>query len=125
MVAIKRPVNYLEMFPRNIQVAIFGESTHHQQAYKTELMESLPELKRAGFTHLALEMLPFTIQDKLNRRPKNKHLIKDYIMNVWYRGNEGATLSIFKLIDRAHNIGMKIVGLDISLEEYRAIHSQV
>lgn len=118
MLENRKPVNYLEMFPRSIQVAIFGELDHNTGLYKSELLNALPELRRAGFTHLAMEMLPIFLQKELSRYPANKGKVKAFLTKYWQWGSDANVMAFLKIIDKAHSLGMKIVGLDLAPEEH-------
>ncbi len=122
MLNSRKPVDYATMLPENISVVFFGEMSHNTHAYKTEILNALPELKRIGFTHLALEMFPKNLQDELNaffaKGEKAKEL-KNFLSEYWAWGGDQTANLYFKIIDNARILGLKIVGLDMPYDEHQ------
>lgn len=122
MLDTRKPVKYSEMLPSNISVAFFGEISHNTHAYKLELLQALPELKRIGFTHLALEMFPKNLQGELkafSKKGDNAKLLKSFLEEYWNWGGDQSADLYFKLIEKARLLGMKIVGLDMPYDQHQ------
>ncbi len=64
MSKINTDVNYKTM-AGNARLVIIAESSHNPLSYKYEAVKALKQLKTAGFTHFAMEMLPLYIKDKI------------------------------------------------------------
>ena len=54
---INTDVNYKTM-AGNARLVMLGESSHSAAGYKYEAIKAIRQLKAAGFTHFAIEMLP-------------------------------------------------------------------
>jgi len=125
MLASRQPVNYAKMLPRTVPVALFGEMSHYNSAYQLEIIEILPELKSLGFTHLALEMIPYDEQEKLNNFYKsdaNAKELQEFIEGHWSWGEDNpipAHKMLFKIIETARSLDMKIVGLDMPVDQHK------
>jgi len=61
---INTDVNYKTM-AGNARLVMLGESSHNPAIYKYEAIKALRQLKTAGFTHFAIEMLPRSMQEKI------------------------------------------------------------
>ena len=61
---INTDVNYRTM-AGNARLVMLGESSHNTAGYKYEAIKTLKQLKGAGFTHFAMEMLPRSMQEKI------------------------------------------------------------
>ena len=61
---INTDVNYRTM-AGNARLVMLGESSHSAAAYKYEAIKAIRQLKAAGFTHFAMEMLPLKIKEKI------------------------------------------------------------
>lgn len=79
MINSRKPVNYATMLPPTTQVALFGEMRHYISEYKLEMLDILPLLKNLGFTHFCLEMLPYSMQPKLDAYSKTEQYSADII----------------------------------------------
>ncbi|WP_221794329.1 ChaN family lipoprotein [Oceanobacter mangrovi] len=122
MLETRRPVNYQEMLPRNIEVAIFGEVSHNTNIYKIEFLKALPELKRRGFTHLGMEMFPANLQSELNKfsnTASGSKELAEFLEENWSWGNGSNSVLYFKIIEKARSLGIKIIGLDLPYDQHQ------
>ncbi|XPF94950.1 hypothetical protein ACM9HF_02755 [Colwellia sp. RE-S-Sl-9] len=114
---INTDVNYKTM-AGNARLVIIAESSHNPASYKYEAIRALKQLKSAGFTHFAMEMLPQRIKDNIEyyqRTGQGFDIIKRHFEEHWNR-NSAATTSYGELVKAANSLGMKIIPLDMSIE---------
>ncbi|WP_077342359.1 ChaN family lipoprotein [Pseudocolwellia agarivorans] len=119
---INTDVNYRTM-AGNARLLMLGESSHNAAIYKYEAIKALRQLKAAGFTHFAIEMLPLYMQEKIElyqRTGKGFKVIQQYFDEYWNRGYL-VPKSYGDLVKAAREIGLKIVALDLTLDEMIAI----
>ncbi len=117
MSKINTDVNYKTM-AGNARLVIIAESSHNPLSYKYEAIKALKQLKTAGFTHFAMEMLPLYIKDKIEfyqRTGKGFDAIKKHFQEDW-NWNDAASTGYSELVRAANSLGMKIVPLDMSTE---------
>ena len=114
---INTDVNYKTM-AGNARLVMLGESSHSTAGYKYEAIKAIKQLKTAGFTHFAIEMLPRFMQEKIDfyqRTGKGFNVIQQYFDKYWTHGYL-TPHAYGELVKAARNIGMKIVALDVSVE---------
>ncbi|WP_246019491.1 hypothetical protein [Corallincola spongiicola] len=61
---IETNVDYKTM-AGDARLVLIGESMHNVPGYKLEAIKAIKQLKLAGFTHFAIEMLPKNMQEKI------------------------------------------------------------
>jgi hypothetical protein len=87
---------------------------HTQPAIKHFLADELPILRRAGFSHLAIEMLPTDFQDDLDAwTPESQERIRRHLVTAWSEKGPGVAESLFALIEEAKRQGMGVLALDV------------
>jgi hypothetical protein len=114
---INTDVNYRTM-AGNARLVIIAEASHNPVSYKYEAIRALKQLKTAGFTHFAMEMLPIRIKEKIayyQRTGKGFDVIRQHFKENWNR-NSAATTGYGDLVQAANSLGMKIIALDMSIE---------
>lgn len=114
---INTDVNYKTM-AGNARLVMLGESSHSIASYKYEAIKAIKQLKAAGFTHFAIEMLPKNMQEKIDfyqRTGKGFNVIQQYFDKYWTHGYL-TPHAYGELVKAARDIGMKIVALDVSVE---------
>ena len=119
---INTDVNYRTM-AGNARLVMLGESSHNPAIYKFEAIKALKELKKLGFTHFAIEMLPRSMQDKVEfyqRTGSGFNFIQQYFDEYWARGYL-VPQAYGELVKAARKVGLKIIALDLTLEEMDAI----
>ena len=118
MSKINTDVNYKTM-AGNARLVMLGESSHNPAIYKFEAIKALRQLKASGFTHFAIEMLPRSMQEKIvfyQRTGKGFNVIQQYFNDNWGRGY-GVANSYCELVKAARELGLKIIALDLTLDE--------
>lgn len=114
---INTDVNYRTM-AGNARLVMLGESSHNPAIYKYEAIKALKQLKAAGFTHFAIEMLPRSMQEKIEfyqRTGKGFNQIQQYFNENWAWGYL-VPKAYGELVKVARDIGLKIVALDVTPE---------
>ncbi|MDQ2044912.1 ChaN family lipoprotein [Pseudoalteromonas sp. 20-92] len=114
---INMDVNYRTM-AGNARLVIIAESSHSPVSYKYEAIKALKQLKAAGFTHFAMEMLPVKIKEKIDfyqRTGKGFDVIKQHFKSKWNWTNASST-GYGELVKAANSLGMKIIPLDMPIE---------
>ncbi|MCG7565790.1 hypothetical protein MHM95_05755 [Pseudoalteromonas sp. CnMc7-15] len=114
---INEDVNYRKM-AGNSRLFIISESSHHPAAYKYEAIRALKELKKAGFTHFAMEMLPLSLREKVNtyqQTGKGLETLKHHFDQNW-SWTSGAATGYLELVKAASSLGLKVVPLDMPIE---------
>ncbi|MBB1364670.1 hypothetical protein H5125_21245 [Shewanella sp. SR44-4] len=114
---INTDVNYRKM-AGNARLVIIAESSHNPASYKYEAMRALKQLKAAGFTHFAMEMLPLKIKEKIEfyqRTGKGFDAIKLHFKENW-NWNSAASTGYGELVKTANSVGLKIIPLDMPIE---------
>ncbi|ATG79575.1 ChaN family lipoprotein [Pseudoalteromonas sp. 1_2015MBL_MicDiv] len=114
---INTDVNYKTM-AGNARLVMLGESSHITAGYKYEAIKAIKQLKAAGFTHFAIEMLPHSMQEKIEfyqRTGKGFKEIQQYFDENWAWGYL-VPKAYGELAKAARDIGLKIIALDISQE---------
>ena len=114
---INTDVNYKTM-AGNARLVMLGESSHSIASYKYEAIKAIKQLKAAGFTHFAIEMLPKNMQEKIDfyqRTGKGFNVIQQYFDKYWTHGYL-TPHAYGELVKAARDIGMKIVALDVLIE---------
>ncbi|MEI8704037.1 ChaN family lipoprotein [Pseudoalteromonas sp. B62] len=114
---INTDVNYKTM-AGNARLVMLGESSHSTAGYKYEAIKAIKQLKAAGFTHFAIEMLPRAMQEKIDfyqRTGKGFNVIQQYFNKYWTHGYL-TPHAYGELVKAARDIGMKIVALDVLVE---------
>ncbi|WP_426357547.1 ChaN family lipoprotein [Pseudocolwellia sp. HL-MZ19] len=117
---INTDVNYRTM-AGNARLLMIGESSHNAAMYKYEAIKALKQLKAAGFTHFAMEMLPKTMQEQIDlyqRTGKGFPVIQQYFDENWKWGY-GVPEGYGDLIRAAKNIGLKVIALDLTIEQMK------
>ncbi|WP_278404574.1 ChaN family lipoprotein [Pseudoalteromonas ruthenica] len=114
---INKDVNYRKM-AGSARLILLAESSHNPVIYKHEAIKALRQLKAAGFTHFAMEMLPRSMQEKIlqyQQTGKGFKEIQRYFDENWAWGYL-VPKAYGELAKAAQDIGLKIVALDISQE---------
>ena len=117
MSKINTDVNY-RIMAGNARLVIIAESSHNPVSYKYEAIKALKQLKAAGFTHFAMEMLPIKIKEKIDfyqRTGKGFDVIYKHFRENWY-WNGAASTGYGELVKAANSLGMKIIPLDMPVE---------
>ncbi len=107
------------------RLVMLGESSHNPAIYKYEAIKALRQLKAAGFTHFAIEMLPRSMQEKVEfyqRTGKGFGEIQKYFDDNWAWGYT-VPAAYGELVKSARDIGLKLVALDLTLAEMDSIDS--
>lgn len=115
MSEINKDVNYKTM-AGNARLLMLGESSHNTAGFKYEAIKALKQLKAAGFTHFAMEMLPRSMQEKIDvyqRTGKGFKVIQQYLNENWMWGYL-VPKAYGELVKAARDIGLKVIALDIS-----------
>jgi|GEM_PF-1918546 len=102
------------LLDNDARVLVFGE-THFANAHRHELVEALPSLRRLGFSHLALEVMPSSRKDliagyKAGLVPRAELVAA--IKRIWGHKPE----SYVDLIDSALALDFEVVFLDSDRE---------
>ncbi|GAP75591.1 hypothetical protein W04_2122 [Pseudoalteromonas sp. SW0106-04] len=121
---INKDVDYKKM-AGSARLVMLGESSHNPAIYKYEAIKALRQLKAAGFTHFAIEMLPRSMQEKVEfyqRTGKGFGEIQKYFDDNWAWGYT-VPAAYGELVKSARDIGLKIVALDLTLDEMDSIDS--
>jgi len=121
---INTDVNYRTM-AGNARLVMLGESSHSATGYKYEAIKAIRQLKAAGFTHFAIEMLPSSMQEKIElyqRTGKGFNIIQQYFDKYWTHG-DFSPQAYGELVKAARNAGMRIVALDVSVETMEVMDS--
>lgn len=119
---INMDVNYRTM-AGNARLVMLGESSHNPAIYKYEAIKALRQLKTAGFTHFAIEMLPRSMQEKIEfyqRTGKGFNVIQQYFNDNWAWGYF-VPKAYGELVKAAREVGLKIIALDLTLDEMESI----
>ncbi|MBD1555664.1 hypothetical protein HC752_01780 [Vibrio sp. S9_S30] len=100
-------VSYPSMV-KDSRLVIFGEGSHSIPHYKEEVIRALPILKGMGFTHLAMEMLPVSLQEKVdlyNKTGKGEQHLVDHFNRHWAHGMPAAenAARYYKIVVQARN----------------------
>ena len=114
---VNTDVNYRKM-AGNARLVIIAESSHNPVSYKYEAIRALKQLKAAGFTHFAMEMLPLHINEKIEfyqKTGKGFDAIKQYFKDNW-NWNNAASTGYAELVKAANDLGLKIIPLDMPIE---------
>ena len=122
---INTDVNYRTM-AGNARLVMLGESSHNTAGYKYEAIKALKQLKGAGFTHFAMEMLPRSMQEKIDfyqRTGKGFREIQQYFDENWAWGYL-VPKAYGELAKAARDIGLKIIALDISQQIMEAMDKE-
>ena len=85
---INTDVNYKTM-AGNARLVMLGESNHNTAGYKYEAIKAIKQLKAAGFTHFAIEMLPQSMKEQVafyQRTGKGFEVIQRYFNDNWAWG---------------------------------------
>lgn len=115
---LAKPVDYEKMLGKDTQVAIFAES-HPIDEVRSELGRQIPELKRMGFTHLALEALPASRQGMIENYYAGK--VSDDALLAAVKTDWGWSPHTYKyLIETAKQNGMKVLATDLREESTSA-----
>jgi hypothetical protein len=107
-------IDYSEVIDGSTQVLVFGE-THFTDAHRNELIRALPELKKLGFGHLALEAMPSSKQDLVADYMRGRLTRVEFIAAIkstWGHKPE----SYVQLIDAALAENIEVVFLDSDKE---------
>jgi uncharacterized iron-regulated protein len=118
MSQINKDVNYKKI-AGDARLVMIGESSHSTEAYKYEAMKALKQLKAAGFTHFAIEMLPRIMQESIDfyqRTGNGFNVIQKYFDQYWTHGYL-VPHSYGELVKTARTVGLKIIALDITVDE--------
>ena len=121
---INTDVNYRTM-AGNASLVIIAESSHNPASYKYEAIRALKQLRVAGFTHFAMEMLPLKIKEKIDfyqQTGKGFDAIKQHFKKEW-DWNSATSTGYAELVKAANALGMKIVPLDMPIEMMDKIDS--
>lgn len=108
----KRAVDYASVLGDN-RVLFFGEF-HDNRPIKIEIIENIEGLKRAGITHMALEMLEAEDKPVIDAYMKGD-VSKDEISKLLDKCRTcypGIRADYFKIIEKAKEMGLGIVPLD-------------
>ncbi len=106
-----QPVDYGLMIKPTTRVLAMGE-IHTREIAKTELSNSLEELKALGFTHLAMEMLDSSMQEVIDNYQKSgggKNIIVEQLER--YGWSAAAASLYLDAVDQATKVGLKVVGI--------------
>jgi len=110
----KEPINYAELWKKETPVLFIGER-HTLKSDKDEIIKSLPEFKKLGVTHLAMEMLQEKqqkiIDDYLAGKVARDKVLKIF-KNGWNKG-PGIPEKYMELIDAAKSNGIRILAIDL------------
>lgn len=105
-----------------VPVVFFGEG-HSNISAKNELIENITTLKKAGLTHLAMEMFPKALQVEIDRyylSVKNRETLLRHLQEHWNHG-EGTPEKYLAIVDAAKIEGIKVIGIDnTSVEQGQA-----
>lgn len=114
------PLDWSKLAAGDADVVYIGEF-HPIKSAKAELAAHLEDFKKAGFTHLALEMFRKDKQQLLDDFCKDGSCAKDVGKNLdaeWcWRDATGAYL---ELLEKARKLGFKLVALDVALKDQEA-----
>ena len=109
---LPQTVDYGTLIQPDTQVFIFGE-THTSAATKDELANNMDIFKKAGITHLGMEMFGTDVQgmlDEYSQGGSNEDEIRNYLREKW--GYEGAVDNYMNMIAADRDAGISIVALD-------------
>ncbi len=95
----RKNVNYIELAGTS-KVVILGETSHANRAFQHEVVRALGEFKKAGFSHLGIEMLPTGSKVSLTEKMITQ------IISYYYATHE----LVFR---EAKRLNLTIVPLDI------------
>ncbi len=121
----KGSINYLKNLPeidyKNVlkdqKVTLIGED-HKDFSAKQHVADSAENMKAAGVTHFAMEMIPQEMQsslDKFSNGDKGaREELKNYLMNTWDKSYPGTGEKYMQMLDSMKNAGIKVVGTDIN-----------
>ena len=121
---INTDVNYKTM-AGNARLVMLGESSHSAAGYKYEAIKAIRQLKAAGFTHFAMEMLPRYMQEKIDfyqRTGKGFDSIQQFFDKYWFHGYFTAH-AYAELVKASRDLGLKIVALDVYIETMEVMDS--
>lgn len=99
------------------KVTLLGEH-HKDNAAKEHVAEYAKNMKDAGATHFAVEMIPQKMQPTLDKFMKGdkeaRKEIQDYLNKTWDQSYPGTGEKYMKMLDAVKDSGLKIVGMDIN-----------
>ncbi len=104
-------VDYKSIVKPETQLLAIGEE-HPDKRSIEQVEKALQELKSAGFTHFAIEMISSDLQEDLDKftktgDEKSRKILVDYLNNNWqYKSDE-----YFNLIFQASYLGYEIIAL--------------
>ena len=119
---INTDVNYKTM-AGHARLVMLGESNHNTAGYKYEAIKAIKQLKAAGFTHFAIEMLPQSMKEQVafyQRTGKGFEVIQRYFNDNWAWGYL-VPYAYGELVKAARTAGLKIVALDMTLEQMASL----
>ncbi|RZF83632.1 hypothetical protein EXT46_04880 [Pseudoalteromonas sp. CO325X] len=111
---INKDVDYKKM-AGSARLILLAESSHNPASFKYEAIRALKQLRQAGFTHFAMEMLSHDMHERLTyfqKTGKGFESIKNHFKTNWDWGH-GVANGYSQLAQHAHKLGMKLVALDV------------
>ncbi len=115
----RKSVNYSKIVQPSTRIILFGEVTHNSIAYKKEFITALKVLKKLNFTHIALEMFPSNLNEKLkaySEKGQYEHVLIKHLQEYWdYVPKAKLYVDIMKT---AKSLNMQIIGLDMPYEDH-------
>ncbi len=102
------------------RVVFFGEY-HSVVAPKDEIIRNLDNFRQVGVTHLAMEMIPESMQpiiDRYYEANEDRDSLLTHLREKWdYYSKGRISEKYLEMVDTAKSCGVKVVGLDIDLLE--------
>lgn len=109
--ARREPVDIVKAAGTSRLLLVGDDHTH--PAIKHFLAAELARLHRAGFSHLAVEMVTSDLQGGLDAwTPESRERIRRHLETAWAEKGPGVPESIFALINAAKERGMEVLALD-------------
>jgi len=115
----RNAVNYSKLIRPNTKVVLFGETIHNTIAFKREFITALRALKRRNFTHVALEMFPADLNDKLEAYSRNgqyESVLIQHLQEFW--GYVPKAKQYIDIMKTARQLNMTIIGIDMPYKDF-------
>lgn len=122
-------VDYSKMISPSTKVVLFGEDVHTRAKLIHEFVLAMPILKKRGFTHVGLEMLPSKYNEKLKKYVQSGvHATNLYnYLNKFWSSNNGRPNGYIEIIKKARQLKMQLIGLDWhpdDIKKYEVCHDK-
>jgi len=115
----RNAVNYSKLIRPNTRIVLFGEVQHNTTVFKREFITALKELKRQHFTHVALEMFPADLNEKLEAYSHNGRYeseLTQHLKDFW--DHVPKARQYIDIMKAARQLSMTIIGIDMPYKDF-------